>query len=291
MIAFGALLGLTSVGMFKSFRKWRVEHEVEQLSNDPTLVAASAPAVSIQEGPKQAGDPPTAIAPLEFKFVTSMDQPIPTSNRRSPIGEPPSVLYLRLFDNADGTQRFLGGRWRYVGYVHVLRSASQVSAEELEAAKASGSVASMFIASPEQLDDALRRQRTGKVERPPPAKGVVAKWRWAFDRERGRYPVSALLCHTSFWKTALDLLLDRMDFVVIDLCGYLPTHAGTAFELQRVIDCFPIERVTLLAEGASDRRFLTAQVTEVWGRMASDSPNVGPRGHLVDFVVDGDVAT
>jgi hypothetical protein len=81
-------------------------------------------------------------------------------------------------------------------------------------------------------------------------------------------------------------LLDRVDFVAIDLAGYMPTHSGTAWELQRVIDRFPIARVTLLAKGASDRRILTAQVTEMWRQMTAGSPNAGQGARAVHVVVD-----
>ena len=93
------------------------------------------------------------------------------------------------------------------------------------------------------------------------------------------------MCHGSFWHTAVDLLLERMDLVVIDLTGYRPEHAGTRFELQRVIDRFPIEQVTLLAERGSDQRFLAAQVRSMWRHMGSGSPNAGSGSRPVRVVV------
>ncbi len=52
---------------------------------------------------------------------------------------PPPILYLRLFDNAEGTARFLAGPWREYGYVHLLRTAASVTADELEVARRAGS--------------------------------------------------------------------------------------------------------------------------------------------------------
>jgi hypothetical protein len=69
--------------------------------------------------------------------------------------------------------------------------------------------------------------------------------------------------------------LARMDFVALDLSGYRPQHTGTRHELQRVIDRYPIDRVTLFAETTSDRLFLTAQVEAVWDQMTDGSPNAG----------------
>ena len=281
----GALLGVLTIGLFRKFRKARVARRVEKLSNDAKLVAAAQRAETW--GPPLSHDAVATIAPLDFAYLQSTEW---VGRARQRFGwrdeaEPPSVLYLRLFDNEGGTERFLGGAWRRVAYVHVLRSASQVSAEELEAAEDADNVASMFVASAEQMDDALRRQRTGRIDRARPTKGLVAKWRWAADSERGTFPVRALLCHGTFWRSAVDLLLERMDFVFIDLTGFVRTNKGTAWEVQRVIDRFPIERVWLLAARGSDDKFLAAQVTAMWRQMDPTSPNAGPDPKVIDIVV------
>ena len=183
-------------------------------------------------------------------------------------------MYLRLFDNVTGTTRFLSGPWRRAGYVYLLRSATQVDVDEFESAKDSGSMAALFISTPDQLEAALARQSTGRYDEPRPD-GFIKKWQWMTDQERGRYPTRALLCHSSFWKSAVDLLLARVDLVALDLSGYRPEHTGTRYELQRVIDRFPIDHVMLLAETTSDRRFLTAQIGAAWAQMAEGSPNTG----------------
>ena len=281
----GGLLSALTVVLFRRYRKARVARRVEKLSNDAKLVAAPR-----SEGawapPVPGGAFVATVPPLEFAYLRSTEW---VGRVRQRFGwrdeaEPPSVLYLRLFDNEGGTERFLDGSWRRVAYVHVLRSASQVTADELEAAEDTENLASMFVASAEQMDDALRRQRTGRIDRARPTKGLVAKWRWAADSERGTFPVRALLCHGTFWRSAVDLLLERMDFVFIDLTGFVPSHEGTAWELQRVIDRFPIDRVWLLAGPASDDQFLTAQVAAMWRRMAPDSPNAGQGLQVIDIV-------
>ena len=52
------------------------------------------------------------------------------------------------------------------------------------------------------------------------------------------------MCHDAIWKRAVDVLLARVDVVVLDLSGYHREHVGTGYELQRVVDRFPIERVS-----------------------------------------------
>ena len=288
MIGFGIFLLVVAVAAIRRVRSWRVARRIERLSNDRALLPR--PSIGTVEpslaAPVAAGQLADEIPDLDVRFVPAGAHPL--GDGHAPIGTPGGlprdILYLRLFDNVGGTERFVNSAWRRIGYVHILRSATQVEADELDAAEESGSWRSLFITTPAELDEALRRQPTGLISTPRPD-GVIARWRWAFDTERGRYPVRALLCHGTFWQTAVDLLLERMDLVVIDLTGYRPEHAGTRFELQRVIDRYPIEQVTLLAERASDQRFLAAQVRAMWRRMADGSPNAGTGSRPVRVVV------
>ena len=275
----GALLLVFALFLGWRVRRWRVARRVEELSSDATLVPQHAlpPDVAVRRS--------AAIPDLDVVFDGDG-----TSSRRAMKGldrstsEPLHILYLRLFDNVAGTTRFTRSPWRRYGYIHLLRSAAQVEAEELEEAEDSGSVASLFISTPEQLDAALARQATGREDEPRP-QGLIKSWRWTFDHDRGRYPVRALLCHGSFWKVAIDLLLARMDLVALDLAGYHPEHRGTRYELQRVIDRYPIDRVVLLADPMSDRRFLSAQVEAAWAQMADGSPNAGTGARTLHVAV------
>jgi hypothetical protein len=102
------------------------------------------------------------------------------------------------------------------------------------------------------------------------------------EDEYGSYPVYAPLCHETFWKVAIDVLLDRADVVVLDLSGYHWDNLGTGYELQRVIDRFPIERTVLLADPThTDRQFLEAQIQRAWSQMAAGSLNAGTQARRV----------
>jgi hypothetical protein len=131
----------------------------------------------------------------------------------------------------------------------------------------------MFIASRERLVAECGR-RTGRVE--PKGRTRYANVGDATIRVRdryGSYPLCPLLCHGAFWKAAVDTLLERVDLVVLDLSGFRPDNAGTRYELQRVVDRFPISHVVLLADPQSNQRFLAAQIQEAWSLMAEGSPN------------------
>jgi hypothetical protein len=284
-ILWGALLFVFGLFLARRFRRWVVARRVERLSSDPAIAAhPSFDLVEADVAARRAGSIPELEVcfdgePVQFRRAK------PVRRDGSSTNEPLRILYLRLFDNVAGTTRFLQGPWRRRGYIHLLRSATQVEADELEAAEESGSVRSLFISSSDQLDAVLARQPTGRHEAPMPD-GLFKRWRWITNSERGHFPVRALLCHGSFWKAAVDLLLARMDVVVLDLSGYRPQQAGTRYELQRIVDRYPIEQVMLLAEPASDERFLTAQVEAAWAQMADGSPNAGTGSRKVHVALN-----
>jgi hypothetical protein len=279
-LLWGALLFVFGLFLARQSRRWLVARRVERLSSDPAI--AALPVFDADVAARRSPFIPELEVrfdgePVQFRRATPV--------RRSSADEPLRILYLRLFDNVAGTTRFLQGPWRRRGYIHLLRSAAQVDADELEAAEDSGSVGSLFISSADQLDAVLARQPTGRHDDPMPDR-FLSRWRWMTNSERGHYPVRALLCHGSFWKSAVDLLLARMDVVVLDLSGYRPQQAGTRYELQRIVDRYPIEQVMLLAEPASDEQFLTAQVGVAWAQMADGSPNAGMGSRTVHVALN-----
>jgi hypothetical protein len=95
----------------------------------------------------------------------------------------------------------------------------------------------------------------------------------------GSYPVRAVLCHGDYWKRAVDILLGQVHLTVVDLSGFTERNAATAYELQRTIDVVPIEKVMMLCDPGSSRRFLRSAVEQAWSQMSADSPNAtgGPR--------------
>lgn len=268
-VLFAGLLAWGSVRSWRSAGRRRLARRIEALS--------TARDRRDEDDVATVGAVSSNIPELRVVFARRGEPGTPGAARppATSYGEPRHVLYLRLFDNEAGTAQLLAGSWPKRGYVHLLRSADQVTPEEIAAAKDTGSIESLFISTPAELDAALARQATGRYDPPAPT-GVVARWRWLRDRRRGTFPVRALLCHGSFWKHAIDLLLPRMDHVILDLTGYRPERTGTRYEMQRLIDTYPIADVTLMSDQHCDRAFLTAQLTWAWRHMAPGSPNEGP---------------
>ena len=211
--------------------------KVERLSSSGAEEVASGPAAALS----------TQIPTLQVRF----DQALRPMPGRGTVGR---ILYLRLFDNRAGTDRFVQ-RWRRYGVVHYLRSADQVSADELKTWSGQVGDLSVFIDNDAELDELLAA--TQPVEGPH------------------GYPAGELLCHGSYWKRAVTRLLTEVDFVVLDLTGFTPDHAGTAFEIRSAFDLVAVDRLKLTAAAGSDQRFLNAQLQHSWSQLAAGSPNAG----------------
>jgi hypothetical protein len=269
----GFLALLFLLGAIVNGRRWHIGRVVERWSKDPR-VAALLPDTTVSPPAHRAA----TIPPLEVRPVKARKLPKPGVRLRrvtpetNVIGRRPlGIAYLRLFENQPRVRTFIESAWREFGYVYLLRSATSVTPSEYRWAKRSGNPGALFIASRERLLPAL----DGGTVLP---KG---RYRLRFVgpttirvRDRyGSYGVHALLCHGSFWRQAVDVLLERVDLVAVDLSGFREENAGTRYEMQRVVDRFPIERVVFLADQRSKQKFLAEQIQLAWSQMAAGSPN------------------
>ena len=274
-----AVLWLTAA-LFNG-RRWHIARAVRRLSEDAarakvlpdTWVSQLAPrARQIPALGRDDRRPWKVPRPPHLRRVTATCNVV---GRR-----PLSIIYLRTFENQPRARTFLQGAWREFGYVYLLRSAASVTPAEYRQFKRSrGNFAGLLIESEEQFAAELAqplpgpsRQRWHVVRNVGPQTVWVRDW-------YGSYPPRTFLCHGRIWKPSVDMLLDRADLVVLDLSGMMPGNAGTRYEIQRVIDRIPIERVIFLADRRSDRDYLHDEIGRAWSQMAFGSPNsgTGPR--------------
>jgi hypothetical protein len=259
-------------------RRWRLARVVRRLSEDPDIVR-SLPRASAAEILPRA----RLIPPISVEQRKPRDFPRPRQLRRVTSAgnvtgaRPLSIAYLRLFDNGARNRTFMQGAWREFGYVHLLRSAASVTPGEYWRAKRTGGVPRLFLTSMSQLTTRLNAAPAPPERKRWRAFTDIAPWTIRVWDRYGSYPASRYLCHGTIWKAAVDELLRRVDLVVLDLSGFGPKNRGTEYELQRVIDCYPVERIVFLADPRSDKKFLNEQIRVSWQRMAAGSPNSGTR--------------
>jgi hypothetical protein len=271
----GTLALLFAIGAFANGRRWHMARVIERFSNDPTLIAQLP-----EDEPVADRTPAAVVPPLDVRFAKAKKLPKlrvrlrrVTSDRNVVGRRPLRIVFLRLFENQPRMRTFIEGAWREFGYVHLLRSAASVTRKEYRWAKSTGDPRGLFVASDDRLESELAR-RSAQPYRKGRYRFRSIGPRTIRVRDRyGSYPMSALLCHGTFWKAAVDRLLEQADLVVFDLSGMTERNVGTTYELQRVVDRFPIERVVFLADQRSKSAFLGSELTRAWRAMAAGSPN------------------
>ncbi|WP_031172726.1 hypothetical protein [Streptosporangium roseum] len=293
-VAGGAGLVVLLVVAVDVTRRRLLARQVRKLSQDPAFAELMPPATAALSRYRAPVIPELKITyyapPAAIVFGLTK-----VSAAHNVFGHPPlSIVYFRLFENELRVRDFVKGAFRRCGYVHLLRSAASVRLSELMRVRRDGTIGELFIASDRRMQrelDARPREplpRGFRVIRGTGGRGVRV---WDF---KGGYPMSTYLCHGAYWKRAVDTLLDLADLVVIDLSGFQRENIGTGYELQRVIDRYPIHRVVVLADTGSDTRYLATHIRHAWSRMAPDSPNAGDgtRSLLVgQIAIGGQLAT
>src|SRR5215469_4894754 len=172
------------------------------------------------------------------------------------------LLVLRVFALGKRSEQLfeaIANHWRYVG------SIAQIAGPDLLKATVqphefldfmSGKLARRFIDGPEELD--LRLSETDVTS----------------DAE-GRFRVNDFFCHDDSWKFVLDRLVRDTDAVLMDLRGFSPQNAGCVFEIEELINVFPIGRAVFIVDDTTDKSFLSATVKQALDKMGSTSPNRG----------------
>ena len=59
----------------------------------------------------------------------------------------------------------------------------------------------------------------------------------------------------------------------MDLSGHSQDHSGAEYEIGRLIDTFPIDRVVFLIDRTHDEKATEEALSRSWAAMAEDSPN------------------
>jgi hypothetical protein len=192
------------------------------------------------------------IAYLAFRIVMAIGLRL----RPRSIGAPPRLLLLRTFGAQRRSElllRRLSSCWRHVGTVQMIAGTDLAGAtlephEFLDRLR--GRLDRQFIGDAEHL----RRRLEELDDRPDPD---------------GRYRINDLFCHDNTWRAALHALLNRSDCVLVDVRGFTPERRGVAYEITQLVQLARLERVLLLTDSSTDRRFLTSVV-------AAASDRVGP---------------
>jgi hypothetical protein len=152
---------------------------------------------------------------------------------RYPVYSPLRLLTLRVFG---GPTRFvqLLDLWHWFGPLYRLDGPDTAGSKTSDVlAYATGRLDAAITEDAAELDQALR----------------------TFTETRDsqlRFRFNSLQCNDRIWKDALHRLIERADVVVMDLSGFTERNRGCAYEIGRLVNHVPLERVLLLIDDETD---------------------------------------
>ena len=255
-------------------RLLRTERAVVGLMHSTTGNDRTAPVQAIRsERPRSRSVPPVTIEMIKRLKRPHVKYRRVTENLNV-IGRPPiQILHLWVFANEERLMNYVEGAWREFGVVQILRSASSVTPKELRAARQTGALGSLLAQTPEDVDRSLAVARLElEPKRFKTLRGYGMTSGVTFDRY-GSYQVHSILCNDAVWQYAVDALLDRVDVVTMDLSGFSEKHQGADYEIGRLIDRFPVQRLIFLVDPWAKKKSLENRLREAWAGMSEDSPN------------------
>ncbi len=186
------------------------------------------------------------------------------------------LLLLRVFGDRDRSSRLLDdlrNYWSYLGTIRLISApdlASHVIDHRTVLLFVSGRLRHIFL-----RDTADLQRRLAEID----------------DQRQsdGRYQLEPLYCQGDVWRQAVQALMTSAQLVLMDLRSFDRTRQGCIFEIERLLDLVPTERIVLLVDQATDLGFLDEVLHTKWARLDAGSPNHTPRrAQLVRLTVDDD---
>jgi len=187
-----------------------------------------------------------------------------------PAGSAPKLLFLRVFALGRESERFFdrfSTWWLRHGSIRLIAGPDLVTrtvSPRQFLDFVSGRHRQRFVTSP---GDAVERIRTQDTLPDPD----------------GRYRVTEFFCHADTWQTAVRLLAQDSDAVLMDLRGFSPAHQGCRWEIGQLLDAVPLDRVVLLVDDSTQETFLHDTLRHLWRTVDPASPNFArphPEVHL-----------
>jgi hypothetical protein len=69
----------------------------------------------------------------------------------------------------------------------------------------------------------------------------------------GLYRIEDFFCHLDTWQMTVASLAKQADVVLMDLRGFTSAHRGCVFEIEMLLDSFPVNRIVFLIDNFTDQ--------------------------------------
>ena len=173
-----------------------------------------------------------------------------------PLYAPHKLLLLRVF-GSNSIKDFMAliGAWRWMGTTYFLGgpdTAGEKMDELLNFLK--GRIQDSIIENEEELNKEI-----ANVQSLP-------------DRHL-RFPVHSMQCSNNIWHKALQHFLTKAEVIVIDLSGMSKTNLGIRYELEKIFNELPLQKVIFLINDFTDKEALFGLLQDIASTLPAQSPN------------------
>ncbi|MFK7770999.1 MAG: hypothetical protein AB8F94_02625 [Saprospiraceae bacterium] len=81
-------------------------------------------------------------------------------------------------------------------------------------------------------------------------------------------------CFDNTWKLAVNAFVKSSDAILMDLRGFSNERKGCEYEVNFIIDTFPIEGIVFLVDSNSEKELIHQLILDQWKDQRQDSPNL-----------------
>lgn len=106
---------------------------------------------------------------------------------------------------------------------------------------------------------------------------------------RLRFGINSMYCTDAIWQKAVADLFSEADVIAMDFSALSEKNQGIAYEIQKLLDEFPINRAVLLVDDSTDLRVLEKLFQQAMANLHPDSPNKGAGQQKIQLIYTGGI--
>lgn len=104
---------------------------------------------------------------------------------------------------------------------------------------------------------------------------------------KGKYAINGMQCTNATWKDAIHALIEKAFIIVIDLSAVSEKNKGLTYELNKIVNEIPLQKVVMLMDHTTDEAVLYGMFKEICDNIKEGSPNLNADGIVFQLLNTG----
>ncbi len=97
-----------------------------------------------------------------------------------------------------------------------------------------------------------------------------------------------MFCFDNTWRATIDEFMRFSDLVLMDLRGFSDERKGCEYEVDRVFDRIPIDRIVFLTDPHTARLSIKNLLAKRWELLSAEAPNLNAENPVAKVYVSSD---